>query len=237
MCLGLLVRSTAVAPSSTSGNKSTAASSGKTVTQTDPETGEEIELEAPEDNEHVGIYNILIVGTDGDGMRTDTILVANLNTAEHTVSLMSIPRDTYITGNYVIPKINSVYGAAGQGERGVKALEEKIEETFGFWVDGYVIVDLEAFEKTVDLVGGVEFDVPMDMDYEDATQDLYIHLKAGKQLLDGAHAIQLCRFRSGYATADIRPDGGAAGVFAGTGVQIHRDSFLVKDQGICGDFL
>lgn len=64
-----------------------------------------------------GVFNILICGTDGDGGRTDTIIVANLDTGANTVSLMSIPRDTYIYGNYYLPKINSVYGSAGMGER------------------------------------------------------------------------------------------------------------------------
>ena len=200
MCLSILLGKTVVAAST---DRSKAPKNTKVVMETDAQTGEEIEIEVPT-AEDSGIFNVLIVGTDGDGTRTDTILVANLNTKTKAVSLMSIPRDTYITGGYAIPKMNSVYGAAGQGERGIRALEEKIEETLGFLVDYYIIVDLEAFEKTVDLVGGVEFDVPMDMHYVDETQNLYINLSAGRQLLDGAHAIQLCRYRSGYATADIR---------------------------------
>ncbi len=67
-----------------------------------------------------------------------------------------------------------------------------------------MLVDLEAFKKTVDLVGGVDFDVPQDMDYEDASQDLYIHLKKGPQHLDGEKAMELVRFRKGYATQDIQ---------------------------------
>ena len=151
-----------------------------------------------------GVFNILICGTDGDGGRTETIIVANLDTGANTVSLMSIPRDTYIYGNYYLPKINSVYGSAGMGEKGIQALRDKIGNTFGIWTDGYVMVDLEAFEKIVDMVGGVYVEVPMNMNYDDPTQDLYIHLQKGWQTLDGAHAIQLCRYRYGYATADIR---------------------------------
>lgn len=151
-----------------------------------------------------GVFNILICGTDGDGGQTDTIIVANLDTGANTVSLMSIPRDTYIYGNYYLPKINSVYGSAGMGEKGIQALRDKIGNTFGIWTDGYVMVNLEAFEKIVDMVGGVYVEVPMNMNYDDPAQDLYIHLQKGWQTLDGAHAIQLCRYRYGYATADIR---------------------------------
>ena len=174
-------------------------------TKVDEETGEEIDVEVEVPASHKeDFYNILIVGTDDDGTRTDTIMIARLDVAEHTVALLSIPRDTLISGNYTVPKINSVYGAAGKGEKGVAALKTKLAQTLGFEVDGYAIVNLDAFIELVDLVGGVEFDVPMDMDYEDSSQDLYIHLKAGKQLLDGEQAMGLVRFRKGYATQDIQ---------------------------------
>ena len=67
-----------------------------------------------------------------------------------------------------------------------------------------MLVNLEAFRETVDLVGGVEFDVPQDMYYQDPTQNLHIDLKAGKQLLDGEKAMELVRFRKGYASQDIQ---------------------------------
>ena len=142
MCLALLGRTTAVAPSG--GNKKSDGGTSVRV-ETDAQTGQSIEMDVPDASGHEGIYNILLVGTDGDSTRTDTLLIANLNTKEHTVSLMSIPRDTYITGNYVIPKINSVYSAAGQGDRGIRALTDKIRETLAIAVDGYVLFDLQGF--------------------------------------------------------------------------------------------
>ena len=149
------------------------------------------------------MYNILICGTDGDGYRTDTIIVAHLDANTHTVALLSIPRDTPVaTGGGGLMKINSVY--AGGGADGMERLASRLHSLLGFPVDGYVLVDLEAFKKTVDLVGGVDFDVPQDMDYEDASQDLYIHLKKGPQHLDGEKAMELVRFRKGYATQDIQ---------------------------------
>ena len=139
-----------------------------------------------------GVYNILICGTDDDGTRTDTIIIAHLDANDHTVALLSIPRDTPVaTGGGGLMKINSVYAGGGK-------------DLLGFPVDGYVLVDLEAFQKTVDLVGGVEFDVPMDMNYEDPSQNLYIHLQKGLQTLDGEQAMGLVRFRKGYATQDIQ---------------------------------
>ena len=108
-----------------------------------------------------GVYNILICGTDDDGTRTDTIIIAHLDANDHTVALLSIPRDTPVaTGGGGLMKINSVY--AGGGKDGMERLAARLKDLLGFPVDGYVLVDLEAFQKTVDLVGGVEFDVPDD---------------------------------------------------------------------------
>ena len=167
-----------------------------------PETEESVPAEQPKALRD-GVYNILICGTDGDGTRTDTIIIAHLDANAHTVALLSIPRDTPVAaGGGGLMKINSVY--AGGGADGMTRLASRLNSLLGFPVDGYVLVDLEAFKKTVDLVGGVDFDVPQDMNYEDASQNLYIHLKKGMQHLDGEQAMGLVRFRKGYASQDIQ---------------------------------
>jgi anionic cell wall polymer biosynthesis LytR-Cps2A-Psr (LCP) family protein len=79
----------------------------------------------------------------------------------------------------------------------------RVEEIIGFRPDGYVLVDLSVFEQLVDTMGGVTFNVPVDMHYEDPSQGLSINLSAGEQHLDGAQAMQVVRFRSGYATQDL----------------------------------
>lgn len=174
------------------------------TTKVDEETGEEttIEVEVPASHKS-DFYNILLMGTDDDGTRTDTIMIGRLDVKNHTVALLSIPRDTLISGNYNVPKINSVYGGAGKGVKGIEALQRKLAQILGFETDGYVMVNLDAFIELVDLVGGVEVDVPVQMDYEDPSQNLYIHLKPGVQKLDGKQAMGLVRFRKGYATQDI----------------------------------
>ena len=164
-------------------------------------TGDSVQAEIPVSHKE-DYYNILILGTDGDGTRTDTIMIARLDSSEHTVALMSVPRDTLVSGDYTVPKINSVYAANGEGEKGIMALEDTLEQILGFRVDAYLLVDLSAFCQMVDLVGGVDFDVPQDMHYEDPVQDLYIDLKEGRQHLDGDKAMQLVRFRT-YPEADI----------------------------------
>ncbi|MBE6955288.1 MAG: LytR family transcriptional regulator [Ruminococcaceae bacterium] len=166
-----------------------------------PAEEEEIEVMLPSEEPKSyteGIYNILICGTDEDGFKSDTIIIANLNANDHTVSLLSVPRDTLIYCDYPIPKINAAYTAGG-----VRNLKKHLATLLGFQVDGYVVVDLEAFVQIVDLVGGVEFDVPQDMFYNDPSQDLYINLQKGYQLLDGEHAMQLVRYRK-YDAADLK---------------------------------
>lgn len=170
--------------------------------QAESEPEEEVATEQPKALRD-GVYNILICGTDDDGTRTDTIIIAHLDANEHTVALLSIPRDTPVTtGNGGLMKINSVYN--GGGADGMERLNARLKDLLGFAADGYVLVNLDAFKKTVDLVGGVDFDVPQDMNYDDASQNLHIHLQKGMQHLDGEKAMELVRFRKGYASQDIQ---------------------------------
>ena len=83
-------------------------------------------------------------------------------------------------------------------------LLDYVSECVGFRPDGYMLIDLNVFVELVDLMGGVRFDVPCDMYYNDPTQDLYINLTAGEQTLDGEQAMGVVRFRSGYAMADLQ---------------------------------
>ncbi len=159
----------------------------------------------------------LVAGTDEDGTRTDAIMLASLNSWNGEITLLSIPRDTYIKvseenyktmrATYPEParqgmKITEIHHYAGE-EDGMNILKDEIERNFGVDIDYYARVDFDAFAFLVDSIGGVEFDVPQDMDFEDPTQDLYIHLKKGNQVLDGDKAEQLMRFRYGYANQDL----------------------------------
>lgn len=147
-----------------------------------------------------GVYTFLLVGTDKDDGNTDTIMVVSYDTVNQDINIMSIPRDTMINASWDIKKINSVYSRYSDG---IGALKKRVKNLIGFQPDFYVKVDLSMFVELVDLIGGVEFDVPQDMDYEDQWQDLYIHLKKGVQVLDGDKAMQLVRFRR-YAEGDIK---------------------------------
>lgn len=134
----------------------------------------------------------VILGTNEDN--TDTILLAGFNPKTKEASLLSIPRDTFIGNNVknggAKDKINSVYRIHGP-ERVLK----EVSELVGFEVKNYVSVDTEGLVKIVDAIGGVYYDVPIDMNYHDTSQKLSIELKKGYQKLNGRQAEGLVRFR------------------------------------------
>ena len=78
-----------------------------------------------------------------------------------------------------------------------------VEKILGYRVDSYAIFDVEVFVELIDAMGGIDFDVPVDMDYEDWGQDLSIHVSKGYQHLDGYEAMGVFRFRNSYANGDI----------------------------------
>ncbi len=160
----------------------------------------------------------LIAGTDKGGTRTDTLMLGALNSGfKSELTLISIPRDTlvsvsdenynYMQSQYPEPsrqdmKINEVYHFAGH-DKGMKILIDEIENKFTVDIDYYAKVDFDALTYIIDSIGGVKFDVPRDMNYDDPIQDLSIHLDKGYQVLNGSQSEQLIRYRAGYARADL----------------------------------
>ena len=152
------------------------------------------------DSSGTGKINVLVVGVDKDGTRSDVNMLFSLDPKEKTVNLMSIPRDTRVEfkkGSH--GKINACIGK----QNGEELLIETVKDLTGMPINNFCKVNFEGLRNIIDILGGVEFDVPMDMDYDDPAQDLHIHLKKGKQTLNGADAEGLLRFRKGYATGDL----------------------------------
>ena len=147
--------------------------------------------------------NVLLVGTDKGGYRTDTIMVASYDNDTQTVHVLQIPRDTYVKGNgRSDKKINSAYYS------GIDTLKDEIFKAFGIEIHRYLAVELDGFIEIIDAIGGVEVDVPINMHYDDPTQDLHIHIKKGVQVLDGKDAEGFVRYRKGndgssYPLGDI----------------------------------
>lgn len=147
---------------------------------------------------NLGEFRCLILGisTDQEDVDlTDTIIVASYNPNTQKATLLSIPRDTYTGKNpskaTAYEKINAMYSRKHRPDETLKA----VNDITGLDIEYYVVVKTEALIKLVDVIGGVTFDVPIDMNYDDPSQDLAIHLKAGEQKLDGDKAEQLLRFR------------------------------------------
>ena len=141
-------------------------------------------------------WTVLVLGRDtGGGGNTDTMLLASYDVTNQKATVMSIPRDTMVNVPWDIKRINSVYNYYGGGERGIQHLYKEISQLVGFEPDFQVVVEWDAVGEIVDAIGGVYFDVPQDMNYDDPYQDLHIHQTAGYRLLSGDDAMQVLRYR------------------------------------------
>lgn len=166
-------------------------------------------------------YNILLCGVDESHENADTIVLASFDTKAKTLRLLSIPRDTMSNEERPIQKINASYSVDYEGN--IEQTIREVEKVTALPIDRYAITTFEGFEEAIDAIGGVEMYVPMDLEYSDPYQDLEINLKEGDQILDGKHALQFVRFRSGYATGDIGRIGAQQLFFAAL-----ADTFLDK---------
>lgn len=143
-------------------------------------------------------YTILVSGCDDGNGNSDTNILLAVDAENGYIHGVSIARDTKAVWDGKNHKINAAFGSGG-----VEKLAEVIGDQLGIPVDFTVSVDLKGFVALVDAIGGVDFDVPVDMNYEDPYQDLYIHFSAGMQHLTGEEALKVVRCRSVYATQDI----------------------------------
>ena len=147
---------------------------------------------------------------------TDTIMLASYDPKTQEAALLSIPRDTFVgtSESNASPsdKINAIYNMYTNKQKGLEKLLEKVRKLTDIDVRYYVMVDTKALRALVDEIGGVTFDVPIDMKYDDNRKNLHINLKAGVQKLDGDKAEQVVRFRhnnngttypSSYGVQDI----------------------------------
>ena len=146
-------------------------------------------------------FYMLLMGTDESEdrqddpelaglFRTDTIILARVDPQQKSLTLVSIPRDTMVDlGEYGTQKINAAHTFGG-----ATLAVQAVEELTGVSISHYAEVDFDGFISLVDTVGGIEVDVPMEIDDEDAGG----HLDAGLQTLDSWQALILCRSRNSY---------------------------------------
>ncbi len=143
--------------------------------------------------------NLLILGYQSDEATTDTIILAHLDVARRTATLVSIPRDTWVTVGAQGPmKINAAY-AYGGAHTTAKVVGKLLGD---IPIDAIVALQPEGAAEIVEAMGGLDVNVAQSMAYDDNNGDLHIHLKAGQQHLTGAQVAGYIRFRHD-ATSDF----------------------------------
>jgi len=144
-------------------------------------------------------WTFLLAAQDEASGSTDTIMVCTYDTAAQRAGLVSLPRDTLVVREgWKYCKLN---GALPSGNKenppdgGIRELRSAVSELLGIPMDHYILVNTEIFPSLVDEIGGVEFDVPVHMSYDDPDQGLHIHYEPGLQHLTGAQALDVVRCR------------------------------------------
>lgn len=163
---------------------------------------------------------IAVFGVDKDETRTDVVFAVNFNSITNKVKVINIPRDTKVVWSerqrsklkqlvgyeINVSKLNemSAYADIRNNSGNIRDITiNEIENILTVPIDNYVIINIEAFNKIVDAIDGVEVDVPQRMLYHDYSQDLHIDLQPGFQKVYGKDAEGLVRYRYGYAEGDV----------------------------------
>ena len=175
-----------------------------------------------------GKINVLLMGVDVDGLRTDAIMLASLDTKTKEVNMLSIPRDTkmYIGNRY--QKINAAHAFVDESGEigGATATCEAVTRITGIPINYYVDFSFDAVAHVIDELGPIEFTIPdlygdgVGMVYDDPVQSLHINLPPGDYQLNGQQAVWLMRYRHG----NVNP---STGVFKG---YVNGDSDRVEMQ-------
>lgn len=138
--------------------------------------------------------NILLLGVEGE--KNDTLIVASVDTVARTVGFLSIPRDTYISGDYDVPKAKQIYRSYDESRR-ISAVKEAVKDMFGFWVDYYFVLDEATLATMVSFTDGVEYTVPKNPSYHS--------LSSGEQVITEETAFELFRFKESWTDVETDP--------------------------------
>ncbi len=164
--------------------------------------GEQVSIgELDKENDQVGMINFLLIGIDADGTRSDTNMLLSYDGYSDRINILSFPRDTKVIMNGHSQKLNAAMGVglakakAEMDDAPEEELIRQVKSLSGLPVHYFVTVDFDGFKEIIDVLGGVEFNVPYNMNYDDPVQNLHIHLKKGQQHLDGQMAHDFVRFR------------------------------------------
>lgn len=181
-----------------------AAPSSKAPAQSSPQTTSQTSsAEIPQPEWDGDFTNFLICGIDNTNSLTDVIMLVGFDNKTKKLSVLQIPRDTYAGADIPSHKYNAIYGHHAKGESGMETLKAHVQSDFGIKIGNYVAVTTKGLRQLIDAAGGVDLDVPINMNYDDSAQGLHIHLKAGQQHLNGSQAEQFVRYRKGWSDGDI----------------------------------
>lgn len=170
--------------------------------QTTPEPGQ-TEVQKPVGERKEGVYTFLVAGRDVASGSTDTMLLLSYDTKAKTIFGLNLPRDTMMNVPDYSKRLNAVYNfnkgkdKSTQVEKGMTALKGAVADLTGITPDFYVYVEWKAIGELVDALGGVEFEVPFLMQYDDIYQNppLHIYQPAGLRTLTGDDAMEVIRWR------------------------------------------
>lgn len=148
-------------------------------------------------------FSVLLAGVDGGASleegRTDSLMVATFNKESRQVTLVSIPRDSYVdivtTDGEFKDKINHAYAYGG-----IDTTIATVEKLFDIPIDYYATINFDGIEDLVDAVGGVEVDVLVPISGR-ATGN--VELEPGVQTLDGKEALAYARMRKDDPEGDV----------------------------------
>ena len=148
-------------------------------------------------------FNFLVLGVD-ENNRADTIML--LSFEDGNVTGTSIPRDTAFISKELNRKVK--LSEILNSENGNQKVIDAVRDTLSVPITYYAKVNLSAVKEIVDSVGGIEIDVPMDMEYDDPHKNLHIKLKQGRHTLNGDAVCGLLQFRrsnngTGYPQGDM----------------------------------
>lgn len=151
-------------------------------------------------------FTFLVCATDIDETRTDNMMVIGFDTKNHKVNVLNIPRDVMCDNGKTGAnrKINAAYGS----HQDIQNTMKEVKKVIGFTPDKYIVVNFDGIAQIVDTIGGIDYEVPFKMIYNDPVQDLNIYFEPGMQHMNGEQVVEFLRWRHndpGYT--DLQTEG------------------------------
>lgn len=152
-------------------------------------------------------YTFLVCGIDNAAENTDAIIVFNYNVNSNIASFVQIPRDTYFNFENGIDKINSIYPSmkarGKESKDAMKSLSNAVSQALNIEIDGFMCFTIDAMERLIDAIGGVDINLPYSIDVKDSDGNNHVVFSEGVHHLNGEEAIRFIRYRAGYALGDL----------------------------------